>query len=121
MVTGKLYVVHASPVYLYSNVTNDVIQAQIRYTTNGTDPTTASTILPASRVQALIVNNVYDYSQNITCYWPSTITGTLKILLTVTRAVGSGTAQLLSGTGAKYIHMWVEEFTIDPGDTGTDI
>lgn len=116
---GRLYKVWTSPLGLDSSSTNDEIGARIRYTTNNTNATTASTILPASNIQTRQTDGNVPEHKTIS----APLTGldvTASFLLVVRRIAGGGNCALVvDGTKGDAIDLVIEDVGIDPGDTGT--
>jgi hypothetical protein len=120
LVAGQTVSVKASPLFLYSSVAGDFVFAQIRYTTDGTTPSTASPILPGAQAHVRIDVAGVDVSTHIvTTYTPATAVN-LTLLLTVSRSAGTGSVAITGGTVHPY-EVVVTAMGTDPTDTGVDI
>ena len=118
MYAGRTYRIWTSPLWLDTSVANDVVAVNLRYTTDGSTPSTSSTIMTAA--EAVLPNASFPNSVGISIdYSPSTDT-LFSVLLTVTRASGTGTV-LITGSATNPIDVVIEDIGLDPTDTGTDI
>jgi Chitobiase/beta-hexosaminidase C-terminal domain len=103
---------------LLSTAANDFVFAKIRYTVDGSTPTTGSTVL--GTVQAPT-----GASQSIVPMTLKYIPGsdlTFTPLLTVGRSAGSGNCSLAVGASVSpEIDLMVIAAGLAPADTGTDI
>jgi len=104
---------------LYSPTANDIVNARIRYTTDGSVPTTASSVLPGSVIQRRLTGAGIDEMAVISTHYTPGVGENLTILLTVGRSSGSGNAQIL-GSATQPIKIIVVAGGTDPGDTGVD-
>lgn len=118
---GYLYRVVLNETGIDSSVANDVIRAIIRYTTDGSTPTTASTTLTIG--QELQVNA--SQQATISCsafYAPGASDVQFSALLTVARTTGTGSVGMLAGGGAPGpIDFYIENMGLDVGDTATEL
>ena len=117
---GRLYRVYTNSVGVDSSVANDGVRLNLRYTTDGTTPTPSSTVLTISQT---IQTNIAaaEYVVVDATYTPAS-NETLSVLLTVSRATGSGTVLATGGSGAPGpIELYIEDMGDDPGDTGTEL
>jgi hypothetical protein len=113
IVNGTLYKIRSSAMYLLSN-TGDIVNIRFRYNTAG-NATTASTQL--GQGFQTITNAIQPTSAILDVLYTATTTGSLSILLSVTRASGAGNTKVFGSS-----EFWVEVGAItDPGDTGVDI
>lgn len=117
-VGGRRYLVETSALLLDGSIANDVIRATIRYTTDGSTPTTSSTILCLAQDIQPNINFPITTSPSST-YAPS-VDEAFSALLTVSRATGTGTVGMLGGTTTP-IEILVWDLGVDIGDTGVDI
>lgn len=116
LVPGQLYIVKVSPAALASTVANDVVGMKIRYTTDGTTPTTSSPTL--GEVQDRVDNTTFPPVLGMDLPYPASGADQLSLLLTVYRATGSGSASLLV---INTIDIVLTSAGGDPGDTGVDL
>lgn len=119
LVAGRLYSVWTTPLGLDSSSTNDEIAARIRYTTNGTDATTSSTILLGSNIQTRQTDgNVWEHKTIQTALVGTTVTA--SFLIVVRRIAGAGACKIaVDGSAGDVIDLVIEDIGADPGDTGT--
>lgn len=116
IVNGRAYRIWTSPMQVYSNITNDVVDAKIRTNTAGA-ATTGSAQLGAS-LGNVQTSTGTSFPEARTGQWiyNSATTGSLSILLSVARRTGSGNAQILGG-----MDLVVEDIGLVQPDTGVDI
>ena len=120
LLAGHRYRIFSSPLALDSSAANDEIQARIRYTTDGSTPTTASPILPGSSVALRQVDpSVPEHRTIVTTYAPAA-DELISMLLCVRRIAGAGNASIFAD-GTDIIEISVDHIGEDPGDTGTDL
>lgn len=116
---GRLYEVWTTPLGLDSTSVNDEIGARIRYTTNATDATDISTILPGSNVQVRQTDaNIQEHKVVQTVLSGTDVTA--SFLLCVRRLAGAGGCVIfVDGAAGDMIDLVIEDVGTDPGDTGT--
>lgn len=113
IVNGVVYRIRSSAMYILST-TGDIVNIRFRYNTAGA-ATTASTQL--GQAFQTITNSIQPTSAILDVLYPSATTGSLSVLLSVTRASGSGNTKVFGSS-----EFWVAIGSIaDPGDTGVDI
>jgi len=118
---GRLYEIWTCPLGLDSSSNNDEIGARIRYTTNATDATDTSTILPGSNIQTRQTDTNVAEHKVIQAVLPGADV-TASFLLVVRRIAGVGGAQIfVDATKGDAIDLVIEDIGSDPGDTGTDL
>jgi len=118
MYAGRTYKIWTSPLWLDTSVANDVAAVNLRHTTDGSTPSTSSTILTAA--ESVLANIAFPNSVGMSIdYSPATDT-LFSVLLTVSRASGTGTI-LITGSATLPISVVIEDIGLDPTDTGTDI
>lgn len=114
---GQVYLIKTSPLLLYSNTSGDFVFGRLRYTTDGSTPSTSSTILTS-------ISGYAGASQTITPlvakYVPSSDI-TFGLLLTTGRSAGSGTVGVVANSNVPDIDLMIMAAGADPGDTGVDI
>ena len=116
--TGRTYRIWTTPLQLDTSVANDVIRANLRITTDGSTPSTSSTVLTWAQSRADDATNPYTHVISVD-YSPAA-DELLSILLTVARTSGTGNVSILAASTAP-INLVVEDIGTDPTDTGTDI
>jgi hypothetical protein len=117
---GYLYGIRTSPRALLCTSTGASCRAQIHYTTDGTTPTTSSTVLPGAVTQS--ISGAVSQSTNspiLGLYAPGSAE-TLSLLLSVIRSAGAGTVTIFADA-TNTMDLWIENMGIDPGDTGVDL
>jgi hypothetical protein len=121
IIGGRLYEIKTSSLHLDSTVIDDHIEARITYTTDGTTPTSGSTILPGAKTQGRQSVSASFGEDRVICtlYAPAT-DETLSLLLCVRRDSGTGSVSI-GGLNGWLIDMWVTDMGEDPGNTGTSI
>lgn len=119
LVPGALYRIQTGITDFYSTVANDVVRCRFRYTTDGTDATVASTILPGTDMQHRLTGGGVDEQYVMMTDYIAGVGQNLSIILTVGRSAGSGNIQILSSATAP-IYYTVMCMATDPGDTGVD-
>lgn len=115
---GRLYRIESSSVLLVTSVANDTAVARIRITTDGSTPTTSSTLLTQSAERIEVTANG-GYAHVVGTYAPA-VDETLSVLLSVARASGTGNISM-NFSSLVPIEVWVMDMGEDPGDTGVDI
>lgn len=101
-----------------SSVANDVIQANARYTTDGSTPTTSSTIMKLTTDLQVNASTAIPLSDSV-IYTPSA-DQTLSVLLSAQRTAGSGNVGLIAA--ATYpTQLVIEDVGLDVTDTGVDV
>jgi hypothetical protein len=108
--------VQTGPLRLNSNTSGDFVMARIRYTIDGSNPTTSSAILSTVEVPTGSAQSAITFTE---LYIPAT-THTVKFGLTVGRFAGSGTVGLVVDSNQPNINVWATALGSDPGDGGTD-
>jgi chitobiase/beta-hexosaminidase-like protein len=118
---GRLYQIYTSGLMLDSTVANDESRARIRYTTDGSTPTTSSTILPGSQADYRQADaGIPEHVHIRTTYAPSS-DQTLSLLLTTSRIAGTGNISIGADGTSNVCDLYVMDCGEDPGDTGVDI
>lgn len=115
--SGQVYLIKTSPLKLNSTVSADFVFARLRYTIDGSTPSTASTVLatvvgPTGTGQSVI--------PFVAKYVPSSDV-TLNALLTVGRWSGTGTVGLVVDSVVPDIDLMIHAAGTDPTDTGVDV
>jgi hypothetical protein len=115
---GRGYKISTSCISMQTTVANDIVIANVRYTTDGSTPTTASTALGG--VGVVVTNPAFGMAHPFIGYYYPTADETLSVLLTVTRASGTGNVSL-GASATQPIDLFVEDAGVDSGDVGVDI
>lgn len=104
-----------------SSVANDVCYGEIRYTTDGSTPTTSSTQLPGSVGETGQTDGGVGFSLYATTYYSPLVNETLSILLTVTRGSGTGNNVLYADGATNVTDIYIDDMGDEPGLTGTNV
>lgn len=115
---GHRYEIKTNSITLHSTVNADCVRASIRYTTDGSTPTTSSTALCDAQ---LTVNNTTFPTTSVASgtYVPAS-DQVLSALLTVSRMSGTGNASLL-GSATFPLEITIVDLGVDSGDVGVDV
>ena len=120
VLAGRTYKISAGPIQLDSSVANDHIRGLIKYTTDGSTPTTASATLPGAVTEGQQDNIAFGETRTIETTYTPAADETLSLLLCVQRINGTGTVTLVGSADFDF-EMKIENAGEDVGDTGTDI
>lgn len=115
---GHAYRIHTTPLQADTTSAN-IPGAQVRYTTDGSTPSTGSTVLPGSRAEYRQADGAFAETVNIDTIYVPSADETLSLLLTCI-AVTSADSVII-GSSTRTIDLYVTYWGVDPGDTGTDI
>lgn len=114
IIAGRLYRVWGQ--FSVNNQTVRVIPT-LRYTTDGSTPTTGSTVMEEAVFNSTAVASTGGTARVSGLYTPGS-NQTLSVLLT---AQSSGAAITVFGASNEHCDLIIEDCGIDPGDTGTDV
>lgn len=104
-----------------TTTTTDTYRTIIRYTTDGSTPTTSSGVMAGSGGEAMIASATTVDSHTIeTDYTPST-DELLSLLLTYRHVAGVGASTLQADASVFHTQIYVDDMGDDPGDTGVDL
>jgi hypothetical protein len=117
---GYLYAIRTNALALSTSVANNTIRAQIHYTTDGSTPTTSSSILPGGVTQQVPESTTQSDNSSIMALYAPGSDETLSLLLSVNRSTGSGNGFIFADS-TNVMDMWVEQIGLDPGDSGVDL
>jgi hypothetical protein len=113
----RLYAIEVCNIILASTVTTDTVAVNVRCTTDGSTPTTASTNLGFVRADA----DSPGTSLSLTRFYPAAADDLLSILVTVARAAGTGSVSITANGTVNPLDVVIWDLGDDPGDTGVDI
>jgi hypothetical protein len=116
---GHRYEIKTNSITLHSTVAADVIRATLRYTTDGSTPSTSSDQLCDAQIDGISNTTWPPTSIAAGTYVPAS-DETLSVILTVARKTGSGNASLL-GDATFPLEILITDLGVDTGDVGTDI
>jgi len=118
---GRRYRIETPPLFLDGSIANDVGQAWIVYTTDGSTPTASSTVLPGGVTQTVIPNISFGEARPIITFYTPAADETLSLLLCVARASGTGVIVIQANGTSTLCEVAVYDAGVDPGDTGVDL
>lgn len=111
--SGRFYIV-AAHIHTTSSTSTDNIRVDLRYTADGSTPTTSSSVM--------VGGQLYTTPAQKTMFVPYVPASdqTLSVLLCVVRDSGVGNVSLY-GDATRVTDLMILDFDVSPGDTGTDI
>lgn len=115
---GRTYLIYTSTLLADSSVANDGVEGLLRYTTDGSTPTTSSTIL--AQTVDVQTNAAQSTDVAVIASYTPAADETLSVLLTVARTTGTGNVGLL-GAATTPIELFIEDKGLDVTDTGVDV
>jgi hypothetical protein len=118
---GRLYEVRTTNLFLDGSIANDVGQAFILATMDGSTPTIASTTLPGAATQTVIPNTSFGEARPILTSYIPAVDETLSLLLVAARGSGSGAIVIQANGAGTVCEMKIVDLGEDPGDTGVDL
>jgi len=120
---GYAYAIRCPGLGVRSTVAADLVQCLIRYTTDGSTPTTSSPILQGSIVLKAVPGGSTAVSLDLDVeYYPAPGgTEQLSLLLCVIRLGGTGSCSIFADGSGYVIDLRVYNMGPDVGDTGTDL
>lgn len=117
LLAGNIYKIKSGPLWLNCDA-SAITAARIRYTTDGSTPTTSSTALPGAATQGDTGTN--QQPRSFECLYAPASDVDFTGLLTVQRYAGTGNASI-TASSTNIIEWWVETCGVDTGDYGVDI
>jgi hypothetical protein len=121
LTAGRIYEIRTGGLQIDGVTNNDTMIIDIVYTTDGSTPTTASSLLAGASSETIQPNAASPvYSSISTTYTPAG-NETLSLLLTIKHGVGTGAMGLLATGTTSIIEMLIIDRGVDPGDTGVDL
>lgn len=117
---SRSVIVRVTGIHADSTVAADVMRMRLRYTTDGSTPTTSSTILPGSLAYAQIANASWPETRVIEAEHTPAADQTFSVLLCISRTAGTGDCTLFADADHA-LEMKIIHDGDDVGDTGTDI
>ena len=118
VVSGHVYMLMTNPVAIDTTVANDTGRINLRVDETGAAATTGSTLVCSAQAKLPDITNAECHAVMSTR--TATSTGTWSVLLTTSRATGTGNISLI-GTAQFPIELLVIDCGVDPGDTGVDL
>lgn len=119
---SRAYRIQSTPLNIDATVATSDVRVSIRFTADGSTPTTASTVLPGTIVGANTSSGgtaapTFTIS---TYYAPAGGDELFSGLLCVQRLAGAGNAYIF-GDATQKIEFWIEDIGLAVVDSGTDI
>lgn len=115
---GRTYKISTSCISINTTVNGDIVSANVRYTTDGSTPTTSSAAIGG--LGQYIPSAAIGLAHPFIGYYFPTADETFSVLLSVARASGTGSVSLAASAGQP-IDLIVEDMGIDTGDVGVDL
>lgn len=104
-----------------SNVHEDICYGEIRYTTDGSTPTTSSSQLQGSVAETGQTDGGVGFTLYSTTYYAPLVNETLSILLTVVRSAGTGNNTFYADGSINVTDLYIDDMGDEPGLTGTNV
>lgn len=118
---GENYSIKYQGTWDTTTATAEGMRAVIRYTIDGSTPTTSSTVLPGSGAEVKLTDaGVFTTFHSETDYTPST-DETFSCLVTIRHVTGTVATILEADASVFHTQIWIDCMGDDPGDTGTDL
>ena len=118
---GRNYSIKWQATWDTTTATAEGMRALLRYTVDGSTPTTASTVLAGSGGEFKITDAaVFTTVDCETDYTPAA-DELFSCLLTIRHVTGTVATILEADTSVFHTQIWIDDVGDDPGDTGTDI
>jgi hypothetical protein len=115
IVQGVAYHIYTSDMIMDSTVQNDAMTVALRYTDDGTSPTTSSTLLTS--MEHVLGGSAAQSKAPMSRTFIATDSFPMNILMTIVRTVGTGNVGLAAITGMP-IDITVEAIGVAVEDTG---
>lgn len=119
--SSRLYTIVSSSLGLDTSQADNVGQAVITYTTDGSTPVVGSTVLPGSLIETNIHDTVQPEAVIINTSYTPASDQTLSLLLCIARRVGTGAIMLVADGTNTIIELSIFDSGEDPGDVGVDL
>lgn len=119
IIGGRSYKIWSNPLFLFSTNSGDDAGLRIRYTTDGTVPTTSSSILQGAAMQTRVLSTTNGDSLACSVIYQPSADELLSLLLNVYRTAGSGSVTIFASATFP-ANLYVEDCGLAVADTGTD-
>jgi hypothetical protein len=116
---GRRYEIRATG-RIDTSVAANLGRMRLRYTTDGSTPSTSSTVMPNGQSQASIANTAFGEDRVILCTYVPAGNETLSLLLCLSMQSGSGNVVLQADGTSVVTEIVVIDRGVDTGDTGID-
>lgn len=118
---GRLYNIRTGVLQVDGATANDVGLVELLYTSDGSTPTIASTIVVGGSGQTIQPNTASNAVVSISTTYTPAADETLSLLMTFRHDVGTGAMGLIADAGGRIIEFGIYDQGEDPGDTGVDL
>jgi hypothetical protein len=118
---GYLYGIRTSSLALQASAVGTYCRAQIHYTTDGSTPTTSSSVLPGAVTQTISAVVSQSINSPILGLYSPGSDEVLSLLLSIVRTGGTAGNVTIFADATNTIDMWIENLGLDPGDSGVDL
>jgi hypothetical protein len=116
--SGRLIKITAATLMHIVTLDNETSAVILRYTTDGSTPTTASTILTSEQVRQPEAD--FGLTNMVIGFYAPAGNETLSVLASIKRVSGTSSHSLL-GSATQPIDLIIEDVGADPGNTGTSL
>jgi hypothetical protein len=119
---GRGYEIAVSGIFCTSTVNNDRALVSVRHTTDGSTPTTSSTVIPAGESYQIVTVGAVtgEDSGTLLIYYAPAANQTLSLLVCVARNSGTGSVGMFAD-GTHKLDISIKDVGAAKTDTGTDI
>lgn len=104
-----------------TTTTTDTMRGYIRYTTDGSTPTTSSAILPGSGGEVVFVNASSAAICTVETDYTPVLNEILSLLLCIQHNIGTSSCILQADGSTFTTDMYIDDMGEDPGNTGTNL
>lgn len=119
--SGRVYEIATCSLQIDGATNNDTLVVEILHTTDGSTPSTSSTLLPGAAGEFLQPNAASPVWGQIRVTYTPGSDQTLSLLLTIKHGVGTGAMGLLANGTASVTEMMIIDRGVDPGSSGTNL
>jgi hypothetical protein len=120
VLAGRGYWVCTNSLLIDGTTTTDVVRAELRITTDGSVPTTASPVLAFAQDQ--IGNAAQGPGLVVLGYHaPGASDQTLSVLLDITLTAGTGSTIVVGGGAGAVAEIFILDAGVDPGNSGINL
>lgn len=99
----------------------DTMRGLIRYTTDGSTPSTSSNLLAGSGGETSFTSNATASTVTVSTSYTPVTDEILSVLLCVQHNVGTSSSIMQADGGIFLTEMWIDDMGDDPGNTGTAV
>lgn len=99
----------------------DTMRALIRFTADGSTPSTSSGVLAGSGSEGMVASATTTEAIFVETDYTPAADELLSVLLTIRHVIGTGNIILQADASVFHTQIWIDDMGDDPGDTGVDI